>query len=61
MKPKQRALEKFIRENGGKEEDYLVLTDKEADVKVKEDILNSLWAFNSSFLSISIPDYQRRL
>jgi hypothetical protein len=34
-------------ENG----DYLVLTDKEADKKAKESILETVWAFNSSFLS----------
>ena len=33
---------------GNKE--YLVLTDKEADEKTKEYILDSVWAFNKSFL-----------
>ena len=32
-------------------EEYLVLTDKEADVKCRESILDSVWAFNSSFLA----------
>ena len=31
--------------------DYLVLTDDEADEKAKEYILDTAWAFNSSFLS----------
>lgn len=30
--------------------DYLVLTDEEADEKAKEDIEESVWAFNKSFL-----------
>lgn len=30
--------------------EYLVLTDQEADDKAKEQILDSLWAFNHSFL-----------
>ena len=33
---------------GNKE--YLVLTDNEADEKVTEEIKNSLWAFNASFI-----------
>ena len=32
-------------------ESYMVLTDEEADEKVKEYIKDSVWAFNSSFLS----------
>ena len=32
-------------------EDYLVLTDDEADEKVREEILNSIWAFNSNFIA----------
>ena len=31
--------------------DYLVLTDEEADEKAKQYILDSVWAFNPSFLS----------
>lgn len=31
--------------------EYLVLTDGEADEMVKENILESLWAFNASFLA----------
>lgn len=31
--------------------DWLVLTDEEAEEKAKEYILDSLWAFNASFLS----------
>jgi hypothetical protein len=30
--------------------DYLVLTDEEADEKAKEAIIESLWAFNASFI-----------
>lgn len=30
--------------------EYLVLTDKEADEKARESILESVWAFNKSFL-----------
>jgi hypothetical protein len=30
--------------------DYLVLTDDEADEKAKENILESVWAFNADFL-----------
>jgi hypothetical protein len=33
------------------DEDYLVLTDEEADEKAKEYILDSLWAFTPSFLA----------
>lgn len=33
-----------------KNEDYLVLTDKEAEKKAKREILNSLWAFNADFI-----------
>ena len=29
---------------------YLVLTDEEADEKAKESIIDSLWAFNASFI-----------
>lgn len=32
------------------DKDYLVLTDHEADVKARENILDSVWAFNASFL-----------
>lgn len=32
------------------QQEYLVLTDNEADEKAKEYILDSLWAFNKSFL-----------
>jgi hypothetical protein len=34
-------------ENG----EYMVLTDKEADARAEEDIKETLWAFNPSFLS----------
>ena len=32
-------------------ESYMILTDEEADEKVKEYIKDSVWAFNSSFLA----------
>ncbi len=32
-------------------ETYLVLTDREADQRAKDGILDSLWAFNASFLA----------
>jgi hypothetical protein len=33
------------------DQEYLVLNDKEAQTKCEEDIKQSVWAFNSSFLS----------
>jgi len=33
-----------------KEEDYLVLTDKEADMMAKDYIKESVWAFNADFI-----------
>lgn len=36
--------------------EYLVLTDDEADEKAKENIKESLWAFNASFLSGYLPE-----
>ena len=33
------------------DEDYLVLTDEEADEKACEEIENSIWAFNSEFIA----------
>ena len=36
-------------------EEYLVLTDEEADQMAKEYILESLWAFNASFLTDYMP------
>lgn len=35
---------------------YLVLTDDEADEKAAEDIKETLWAFNASFLEAYVPD-----
>ena len=35
-------------------ESYMVLTDEEADEKVKEYIRDSVWAFNSSFFIFSL-------
>lgn len=34
--------------------DYLVLTDEEADEKAKEYIIDTLWAFNASFIASEI-------
>lgn len=36
--------------------EYLVLTDSEADQKAEDEILNSVWAFNSEFLASYMPD-----
>jgi len=36
--------------------DYLVLTDKEADEKAKEYILDTAWAFNTWFLASYMPE-----
>jgi len=45
---KKTAYDENTFEYGNQE--YLVLTDSEADEKAKEDILDSLWAFNTSFI-----------
>lgn len=51
----QKALAKHLdmkpSELGSEEQDYLVLTDSEADDACKNYILDIIWAFNSSFLS----------
>lgn len=39
--------------------EYLVLTDKEADEYVKEEIERSLWAFNASFILGHCATYER--
>ena len=36
-------------------EEYLVLTDDEADVAAREEILDSIWAFNPKFLENYMP------
>lgn len=41
-------------------DDYLVLTDEEADEKAKEYITDSLWAFNPSFLA-SMTDFDEEI
>ena len=38
--------------------DFLVLTDKEADERVKESIKDTLWAFNTPFILEHIKGYQ---
>jgi len=45
---KQTSPGKYYFEYGNQE--YLVLTEEEADDKAKEDILESLWAFNTDFI-----------
>ena len=40
-----------VEEYDDNNDDYLVLTDEEADERVKEEIENSVWAFTPSFLS----------
>lgn len=52
---KDKALAEFLEINiddltDKEREDYLVLTDEEADERAKEYILGSVWAFNKSFL-----------
>lgn len=44
----QTTYDENIFEYGNQE--YLVLTDEEADEKAKEEITESLWAFNTSFI-----------
>lgn len=39
-------------------EDYLVLTDEEADERAKDEILNSLWAFNADFIINHCANYE---
>jgi hypothetical protein len=41
-------------------DDYYVLTDEEADEKAKEYIIDSLWAFNPSFLA-SMTDFDEEV
>ena len=38
--------------------DFLVLTDKEADERVKESIKDTLWAFNTPFILEHVKGYQ---
>lgn len=58
---RKEALEKFLGEKVKQTDlntfesvenqgEYLVLTDKEADEKAQENILESLWAFNANFI-----------
>ena len=53
---KNKALAEFLQisedeaQNLIDNEDYLVLTDEEANEKAKEEILNSLWAFDADFI-----------
>lgn len=39
--------------------EYLVLTDKEADERAREDIERDLWAFNASFILQHCSTYER--
>ena len=77
MTDKKEALEKYLNlkvnpsdydENTFETEDgeeYLVLTDKEADNKAREYILDSLWAFNADFIFahsdafVNLSDWER--
>lgn len=53
---KNKALAEFLQisedeaQNLIEYEDYIVLTDEEANEKAKDEILNSLWAFNADFI-----------
>ena len=38
------------------DDDYLVLTDEEADERAKEQIIESIWAFNSWFIVDHTPE-----
>lgn len=74
MKAKQIALAKFLDckakelsvskyddsvfELGSKE--FMVLTDKEADERVKESIKETVWAFRASFLESHIKDLDKK-
>ena len=53
---KEKALAEFLEVKvedltNGNKEDYLVLTDEEADEQAEEYILDTVWAFNKSFLN----------
>lgn len=52
-KPEKDLIQKDISQDNvytvGRSE-YLVLTDEEADERAREDIENSLWAFNPDFI-----------
>jgi hypothetical protein len=48
---KHEALTLFLEENGGREKDYIILTDDEADDSAKNEIINSLWAFRPEFIA----------
>ena len=57
MRNKIKALQKFLNLNNKdevrrliKEEKYLVLTNIEANKACKENIVNTLWAFNYDFI-----------
>ena len=48
---KELDIDKDDLENVMDKEDYLILTDEEADEKAAECVKESIWAFNASFLS----------
>jgi hypothetical protein len=49
-KNKEAVLNDFLGEDNYREGDYLVCDDAEANQAVKENILESLWAFRASFI-----------
>ncbi len=51
------CMEKDCNEFTAKGQDYLVLTDEEADAKAREEIESLLWAFNAKFVAYYVPGY----
>lgn len=51
-----RHLEIKLSDLSKEHEDYLVLTDSEADEKAKDYVLETVWTFNASFLSAHLKD-----
>lgn len=47
---KYEILKQYFGDDGFDEDDYIVYTDEEATQKAREIILDSLWAFNASFI-----------
>jgi hypothetical protein len=59
MTNKEKAFKKYCELQGDgalPADEYLVLTDSEADEAAKQYILDSVWAFNASFLAAHLKD-----
>lgn len=54
---KQSSYDENILNYGNQE--YLILTDAEADEKATEEIKNSLWAFNSDFIILHCKNFDK--